>query len=104
MEAARQLFLLGRADDASKGRKPDTFYFNYLLSRFPKIASGIIFYPCELKISGDDIVEKIGRGPLVGKILNDLLADVQNGRIKNTPEALRAALQKNRYFNSGPLS
>ncbi len=94
MEAARQLFLLGRADDAAKGRETSALYFHFLLSRFSKIVSGIIFYPYELNISGDEIVEKIGRGPVVGKILHDLLVDVQTGRIKNTPEELKAAVQK----------
>lgn len=98
MEAAQQLFLLGRADDASKGRETSSFYFHFLLSQFPKIASGLTFYPYELKISGDDIVKKTGAGPIVGKILNSLLTDVQKGKIMNTPEALRAAVQKYSYF------
>ena len=93
-EAARQLFLLGQADDASKGREANSIYFHLLLTRFPEIIAALVLYPGELEISGSDIVEVTGSGPIVGKILYELLADVQGGKVANLREDLLGAIQE----------
>jgi hypothetical protein len=53
-----------------------------------------VLYPGELEISGDYLAQKVGKGPLVGKILRDLLTDVQTGRLANNKRELQTAVNK----------
>ena len=94
MEATRQLFLLADADNRARGKKIDESYIHVVTDSFQRVMAQTALYPTELKISGDFIAKKIGKGPQVGKTLRDLLIDVQTGRLANSKEVLQAAVNK----------
>ncbi|HAP32631.1 MAG TPA: hypothetical protein DCQ14_06235, partial [Firmicutes bacterium] len=94
VEAARQLFLLADADNRARGLGTDPAYIAAITGSFQRVLAGTVLYPGELKISGDYLVQKVGKGPLVGKILRDLLTDVQTGRLVNSKKELQAAVDK----------
>ena len=94
MEATRQLFLLADADNRARGKKVDESYISVVTENFLKVMSQSVLYPAELNISGEYIVQKLGKGPQVGKTLRDLLIDVQTGRLANNREVLKAAVNK----------
>ncbi len=94
MEATRQLFLLADADNRARGKKIDESYIHVVTDSFQRVMAQTALYPTELKISGDFIARKIGKGPQVGKALRDILVDVQTGRLANSKEELQAAVNK----------
>lgn len=94
MAAVRQLFLLAGADNRARGYVADPDYIAAVNTSFQRVLSRIVLYPGELEISGEYLAHKVGKGPLVGKILQDLLVDVQTGRIPNSNRELQAAVDK----------
>jgi hypothetical protein len=94
VEAARQLFLLADADNQARGRGTDPAYIAAVSGSFQRVMARTVLYPGELEISGDYLAQKVGKGPLVGKILRDLLTDVQTGRLANSNKELQAAVNK----------
>jgi tRNA nucleotidyltransferase (CCA-adding enzyme) len=94
VEATGQLFLLADADNRARGKKIDESYIHVVRDSFQRVTAQTPLYPAELKISGDFIARRIGKGPQVGKTLRDLLVDVQTGRLTNSTEALQAAVNK----------
>jgi len=101
MEAVHQLIQLSYADDKARGMhdKNDSFLMemNVILE---KVLEKMVLYPEELKISGAFIAEKMGQGPQVGKVLQDLLVDVQVGRLQNSPQDLQDAVLKKLWRKS----
>lgn len=93
-EAAQFLFLLAQADSWAKGKGADPAYLEAVTESFHRVMAKTVLYTGELAINGTFIAHKVGRGPLVGKILRDLLVDVQSGRLKNNSEELQAAVNK----------
>ncbi|MEW5921467.1 MAG: CCA tRNA nucleotidyltransferase [Bacillota bacterium] len=94
VKAAQQLFLLADADNRARGKGTDPAYIEAVTGSFQRVLAEAVLYPAELEISGAFIAQKVGRGPLIGKILRDLLMDVQTGRLENSREALQAAVDK----------
>ena len=94
VDAARQLFLLADADNKARGRGADPAYIAAVSDCFQRVLAHTVLYPGELEIGGDCLAQKVGKGPLVGKILRDLLIDVQTGRLINSKKELQAAVDK----------
>ena len=95
MQAIQQLFMLAQADNLARGKDEASSFLPEMEQRVQNIVREMVFYPRELNISGDFIIEKLGyQGPQVGKVLQDLLVDVQSGRLENTAEALQRAVLK----------
>jgi len=94
VDAARQLFLLADADNKARGRGADPAYIAAVSDCFQRVLAHTVLYTGELEIGGDYLAQKVGKGPLVGKILRDLLIDVQTGRLLNSKKELQAAVDK----------
>ncbi len=94
MEATGQLFLLADSDNRARGKKVEESYISDVTENFLKVMSHSVLYPSELNISGEYIAQKLGKGQQVGKTLRDLLIDVQTGRLANSREILKAAVNK----------
>jgi len=94
-EAVEQLYALARADDLARGGEDVNLSLRKSAALLQRILEKMVLYPQDLAISGDYIAGKMGGpGPPVGKVLQDLLVDVQSGRLENKPEVLQKAVRK----------
>ena len=105
-EATQQLFLLADADNRARGKTIDETYIQVVTDSFQRVMAQTVLYPAELNISGDYLVQKLGKGPQVGKVMRDLLIDVQTGQLTNSNEVLQTAVNKKakRYKQSTLLN
>lgn len=95
LEAVYELIQLSYADDKARGMSGiDNSFLPEMAAILLKVLEKLVLYPEELKVSGEFIAKKMGHGPQVGKVLQDLLIDVQSGRLQNSPQELQAAVLK----------
>ncbi len=52
------------------------------------------FYPVDLAVDGSAVARYLGEGPQVKAVLDDLVLDVQHGRLANEVDAVEKALKK----------
>ncbi len=94
-ELAEDLYALGRADAAGKGRDPedDVASIDRLQARVEHIlAQGDAVSVRDLAISGRDLITSVGLqpGPIMGEILRELLEEVTDDPQRNARETLLA--------------
>jgi hypothetical protein len=72
-----------------------------------KLLDSVPFYPNQLALTGEEIAERLGRGPAVGHFQRVLLVRIQTGDLLNTRQDQFDALvkrtgrekQKNHVYN-----
>ena len=96
MENCKLLLNLQRADDASKGTKADSTFFNEIEDLLKEIEKeNTCLTTRDLAINGKDLLDLgFEPGPQVGKVLTALLECVQDEILTNTKEDLLPAAQR----------
>ncbi len=95
LEAVQQLILLAQADNLGRGMDEESSFLPEMSRMLQETAENMVLYPWELEVSGHFIAEELGiQGPQVGKVLEDLLVQVQSGELENSRELLREAVRK----------
>jgi len=95
-EGVHQLLLLREGD--LKGGKVTSAARLAENSRLRAAVSDVVarvpFYPADLAIGGKAVAQYLGEGPQVGAVLEDLLREIQEGRLVNEAGVLVAVLKK----------
>ncbi|MBI4226089.1 CCA tRNA nucleotidyltransferase [Candidatus Roizmanbacteria bacterium] len=83
------------ADRVGSGAKPTSWRFELFKKRLIEVQKEP-FKITDLKVNGNDVMEilNLKPGPKVGKILNSIFNDVEEGRVKNEREILLERLNK----------
>jgi putative nucleotidyltransferase with HDIG domain len=106
-EGIEALLEIHRTDRLAGHRDPCMPGWERIAEVLRQILESVPFYPDQLALTGEEIAESLGRGPVVGQFQRTLLARIQTGELLNTRQDQIDALikrierekQKNHVYN-----
>lgn len=99
-EGVEQLLTLREADLRGGKVKPEARLSEnaHLRRLVHDVLSRVPFYPADLAVSGRAVARYLGEGPQVRGVCEELLEQVQEGKLPNDAQALEAILKKKLEF------